>query len=126
MKGIQIALDVRVASVSRLQIPPNCDVLVRTFVGDVMYGLVREPNNRGLYLLSPSGAFHLDTQQLVATFADAVREWDHDRGFTTDRGNVTTSEAIHEIVNRRPNEKTDRPKPKPARARPRRVVSKVA
>lgn len=88
MKGSRIPLEIDVFGVLANELPPNCEVLVRHYVGDWCFGLIREPHNRELYLASPWGFWRLDVQQLVTTFVDQVQDWkrgddvSHGRGLT--------------------------------------------
>lgn len=88
MKGSRLSLDVEVFGVLANQLPPNCEVLVRHYVGDFCFGLLREPHNRELFLVCPWGFWKLDIAQLVTTFGDQVQEWK--RGDDVDRGRGLT------------------------------------
>lgn len=88
MKGARLSIDLEVFGVLANELPPNCEVLTRSYVGDWCFGLIREPHNRALFLVSPWGFWKVDMQQLVTLFADEVQEWkrgddiQHGRGLT--------------------------------------------
>lgn len=86
MKGHKLSFLVEVFGVLRNEMPPNCEVLMRAYVGDWCFGLIREPHNRALYLASPWGFWKLDTLQLCSTFADEVQLWKRDEEFQHARG----------------------------------------
>jgi hypothetical protein len=92
MKGARLALRFDTFGVLANELPPNCHVLVRSYVGDWCFGLVAEPRFRALYLASPWGFWKLDTSQLVATFADEVQEWK--RGDDVARGRSLTGRIV--------------------------------
>lgn len=73
MNGRALDLAVHLESLTRLELPPNCEPLTRLYVGDVEHTLARAPKSRALFLVGPYGAWRLDMGQLVATFADGVR-----------------------------------------------------
>lgn len=79
MKATQLGVDVTLESIPVQLLPPNCELLARTLVGDLEYALVRAPRNRELYLLAAGVAWRLDVPRLLATFADQVRAWDRQR-----------------------------------------------
>lgn len=88
MKGSRLSLELDVFGVLANQLPPNCEVLARHYNGDLCFGLLREPHNRELFLVSPWGFWKLDIAQLVTTFGDQVAEWkrgddvSHGKGLT--------------------------------------------
>lgn len=73
MRGRALSVDVALESLTRQELPANCESLARLYVGDVEHQLARAPKNRALFLIGPSGAWRLDVGQLVAKFADGVR-----------------------------------------------------
>lgn len=93
MRGARLTLELPLEAMTHANMPPNVEVLARVYVGDQCFGLARDPKNRALFLLSLSGYWRLDTQQLVATFADSLREWD--RELEIARG--AASHAIREL-----------------------------
>lgn len=74
-----MTVDVALESMTRLELPPNCEPIVRLYVGDIEHMLVRAPKNRALFLVGPSGAWRLDAAQLLAKFADGVRALERER-----------------------------------------------
>lgn len=79
MRGRSIAVNVALESITRLELPPNCEVLARSYVGDIEHALVRAPKNRALFLIAPESVWRLDVGQLVAGFADNLRALDRQR-----------------------------------------------
>lgn len=72
---VQLSLE----SITRLELPPNCEVLARSYVGDVEHALARAPKSRALFLIGPSSCWRLDVAQLVAGFADNLRALERQR-----------------------------------------------
>lgn len=79
MKGRALSVDVALESVTRLELPPNCEAIGRLYIGDVEHILARAPKNRALFLVGPYGAWRLDVGQLIAKFADGVRALERER-----------------------------------------------
>lgn len=78
MKQSAIRIELPLEAVTTSAMPANCEVLARAYVGDLQFGLARDPKNRGLYLLSLDGYWYLDTQRLVSAFAEALRDLDRE------------------------------------------------
>lgn len=79
MNGAALDVGVKLEAVTRLELPSNCEVISRMYVGDVEYALARAPKNRALFLIGPTSAWRLDVPQLLAGFADGLRRWDRQR-----------------------------------------------
>lgn len=78
MRGAKLTLEIPLEALTREAMPANVDVIGRAYVGDQCFGLALDPKNRALYLLSLTGYWRLDAGQLIAVFADALREWDRE------------------------------------------------
>lgn len=81
-----LSLVAQIEPVAVNAMPPNCELLARVYIGDEMYGLLREPKNRGLFLASYAGYWRLDVPALLASFVDGVREYDRVRDWQDGRG----------------------------------------
>jgi hypothetical protein len=81
MKNITTPLEVAITRIPREQLPNNCEILARICVGDLEYGLARDPFNRTLFLLSVPGVWRLDIPLLLASFVDAERAFEVERGW---------------------------------------------
>jgi hypothetical protein len=78
MRGAKLTIEIPLEAMTHAAMPANVDVLARSYVGDQCFGLALDPKNRALYLLSLTGYWRLDAGQLIAVFADALREWDRE------------------------------------------------
>ncbi|HKW01175.1 MAG TPA: hypothetical protein VJN96_15225 [Vicinamibacterales bacterium] len=79
MKADQIAVDVTLESQPASALPVSCEVLARTYVGDLDYTLVRETRNRDLFLVARGVSWRIDVPALLASFAEQLRAWDRQR-----------------------------------------------
>ena len=79
MKADQLAVGVTLESVPVGLVPPNCELLARTYVGDLEYALARAPRDRALFLLANGVAWRLNVPLLLANFADELRALDRNR-----------------------------------------------
>lgn len=79
MRGRPLSVDVALESLTRLELPANCEPLARLYIGDAEHMLARAPKNRALFLIGPHGAWRLDVGQLVASFADGARALERER-----------------------------------------------
>lgn len=70
---------VNLESLPRLALPPNCEIIARSYVGDVEHVLARAPKNRALFLIGPASFWRLDVAQLVAGFAENLRVFERER-----------------------------------------------
>jgi len=126
VKRALLLLEIRAASLPTREMPPNCEILARSYVGDQAYGLLRHPNNRALYLASLLGYFELDLQQLLATFSEQLRAWDRDEAWTDGRSltGIINPETILLAAPPAPGARKRRAvPPRRGRAKPLRVVA---
>lgn len=79
MSAGALSVSVQLQTVTRAELPPNCEVLARSYVGDIEHALIRAPKSRALFLVGPSGVWRVDVAQLVAGFAENLRAWDRQR-----------------------------------------------
>lgn len=81
MRVAELTITMAVSPMSALAMPPNCEVLARSYVGNTCHGLLRDAESGSLYLTTATGFWLLDVPQLVAAFAAEVRAWDRERGW---------------------------------------------
>lgn len=74
-----LSVNVQLQVASRAELPANCEVLARTYVGDVAHALARAPKGRALFLVGPCSVWRLDVAALVAGFSENLRQWDRQR-----------------------------------------------
>lgn len=79
MKADQLAVGVTLESVPVSLVPANCELLARTYVGDLEYAVARAPKDRALFLLAAGVAWRVNLPLLLANFADELRAWDRNR-----------------------------------------------
>lgn len=79
MSVLKLSVGVDLLVTSRAELPANCEVLARTYVGDVEHALVRGPKSRAIFLVGPTSVWRLDVAGLVANFVEQLRAWDRQR-----------------------------------------------
>lgn len=121
-----LLLELRVAKMAIREMPPNCELLARSYVGDEAYGLLRHPKNRTLYLASLQGYFEIDIQQLLSTFSEQLRAWDREQAWTDGRSLTGLINPDTILLDAPPPRRRVKPRMVPAhrkRAKPIRIIA---